>query len=112
MHFTLCSLVCAVSVQGVIQVMDVPDADGGHSVQKVGMLALHPQVLGRGAGVVESAAFALWRPLIYGFLSLGSLPGFRLSTSLKRLSLSALLSPLSPFFSWRLPDSLVDSPLD
>lgn len=93
--------------------MDVPNADGGHSVQKVGMLTLHPHVLTRrGAGVEGSAAFALRRPMIYGFLSLGSLPGFRLSTSLKRLSLLALLSLLSPFFSWRLPDSLVDSLLD
>lgn len=63
-------------------------------------------------GVQESAVFSLWMPRICRFLFLGSLPGFRLSTSLKKISLLALLPLLSPFFSWRLPDSLVVSSQD
>lgn len=93
--------------------MDVLNADGPQSVQMVDMLALHPQVLTRRAvGVEESASFTLWMSRIYGFLFLGSLPGFRLIRSLKKRSLLALLPLLSPFLSWRLPDFLVDSPLD
>lgn len=56
----------------------------GIKVQKVSMLALHPQTLTkRGAGVEESAVFTLWMPGIYGFLFLEPHSGFRLSSNLK-----------------------------
>lgn len=84
--------------------MDVLNADCGHGVQKLVTFARHPQgSTRRGAGVKETAAFALWMARIRGFLFLRFLSSLAISFSPASSVISLLLPETSRFLGRFFP---------